>query len=40
MRFILIRLCEANGSDVREQAALLPGCRRAADVLLGLTHRR
>src|SRR3954471_13937753 len=25
MRFILIRLCEANGSGVREQAALLPG---------------
>src|SRR3954452_18912578 len=25
MRFILIRLCEANGWDVCEQAALLPG---------------
>jgi len=38
MRFILIRLCEANGSGVREQAALLPG-RGAVDVLLGLTDR-
>jgi hypothetical protein len=38
MRFILIRLCEANGSDVREQASLLPG-RGAVDFLLGLTHR-
>jgi hypothetical protein len=25
MRFILVRLYEANGSGVREQAALLPG---------------
>src|SRR3954471_18400693 len=35
MRFILIRLCEANGSDVRGQAPLLPG-GGGVEVLLGL----